>query len=193
MGPTHSGASCCQVSRLTIALTHPSVHDVTLAPGALLAPGCFPLSTGRTRKTTNRFGTTCPLSKFVVSPPTARFILLQAAPRGVLQSEGMPTGDEEDTGPPLEEGGFLCFSGELSTEKAARVRSWVGLARAWFGRDVFGCKRCLSLGSLVLRAVWFSSFAARCWAAGVLVAQLGSLAAVLPGKGVSVSVAFVLS
>eukprot|EP00752_Nemacystus_decipiens_P013305 g11785.t1 len=44
-----------------------------------------------------------------------------AAPRGVLQSEGTPTGDEE-AGPPLDDGGFLCFSGELSPEKAARAR-----------------------------------------------------------------------
>lgn len=41
----------------------------------------------------------------------------------MLQSEGMPTGDEEETRPPLDKGGFLCFSGELSTEKAARVRA----------------------------------------------------------------------
>lgn len=62
----------------------------------------------------------CPLSKHL-SPLPVSVGRLQAAPRGVLQSEGMPTGDEED-GPPLDEGGFLSFSGELSTEKAARVR-----------------------------------------------------------------------
>ncbi|CAN0128179.1 unnamed protein product [Ectocarpus sp. 12 AP-2014] len=45
-----------------------------------------------------------------------------AAPRGVLQSEGLPAGDEENTAPPLEKGGFFCFSGELSTEKAARAK-----------------------------------------------------------------------
>lgn len=54
-------------------------------------------------------------------PTSFPLFFLQAAPRGVLQSEGLPAGDQED-GPPLDEGGFLCFSGELSTEKAARVR-----------------------------------------------------------------------
>ncbi|CAM9727567.1 unnamed protein product [Scytosiphon promiscuus] len=44
-----------------------------------------------------------------------------AAPRGLLQSEGIPAGHEE-TGPPLEEGGFFCFSGDLSTEKNARAK-----------------------------------------------------------------------
>lgn len=67
-----------------------------------------------------------PLSKQCV-PTAVSFLLgLQAAPRGVLQSEGMPAGDGED-GPPLEKGGFLCFSGELSTEKAATVRKGHGL------------------------------------------------------------------
>eukprot|EP00903_Cladosiphon_okamuranus_P021302 g19573.t1 len=56
-----------------------------------------------------------PWKLYVGSPDTA-------APRGVLQSERTPMGDEEETGPPLDKGGFLRFSGELSTEKAARAR-----------------------------------------------------------------------
>lgn len=57
----------------------------------------------------------------VIRTSTLAFFSTQAAPRGVMQSEGLPPGDEEDAGPPLEKGGFFCFSGELSTEKAAKV------------------------------------------------------------------------
>ncbi|CAM9324509.1 unnamed protein product, partial [Ascophyllum nodosum] len=46
----------------------------------------------------------------------------KAAPLGMIQSEGPLTGDEDDAAPPLSDGGFLRFSGELSVEKTARAK-----------------------------------------------------------------------